>query len=298
MRRHPAIHALGVLALLSGERLALGQEAGEGAVPRGGAGAAVKPAEPPAGEQPKIEMPELLEFVHASYPPEAEAQGLEANVVLKLTIDKEGHVTQAEVLEPAGHGFDEAAREAALKFRFKPATRDGQPFAVKIPYRYSFTLTKVEKTEPVAAPTTGNLTGLIRLAETDEPIAGADVIVTFPDGNERHVATDPSGRFRIVDVPPGKYRVRIALEGFDPVDSPEEVGVGEETDVTLRLSPVTEGYEVTVRGERPPREVTRRTVERREIERIPGTNGDALRSLQSLPGVARAPGFAGLLIVR
>ena len=50
--------------------------------------------------------------------------------------------------------------------------------------------------------------------------------------------------------------------------------------------------------ERPPREVTRRTIERREIDRIPGTSGDALRSLQSLPGVARPPGLAGFLIVR
>jgi hypothetical protein len=55
--------------------------------------------------------------------------------------------------------------------------------------------------------------------------------------------------------------------------------------------------EVTVRGERPAREVTKRTLERREIERIPGTGGDALRSLQNLPGVARS-GFGGLLIVR
>jgi TonB dependent receptor/TonB-dependent Receptor Plug Domain len=55
---------------------------------------------------------------------------------------------------------------------------------------------------------------------------------------------------------------------------------------------------VIVTGERPPREVTRRTLERREISRVPGTGGDALRSIQSLPGVARPPGLAGILIVR
>ncbi len=42
----------------------------------------------------------------------------------------------------------------------------------------------------------------------------------------------------------------------------------------------------------------KRTLEQREIDRIPGTNGDALRSLQNLPGVARPPTLAGLLIVR
>ena len=36
----------------------------------------------------------------------------------------------------------------------------------------------------------------------------------------------------------------------------------------------------------------------RELSRIPGTNGDALRALQNLPGVARPPAIAGLLIVR
>ncbi len=44
--------------------------------------------------------------------------------------------------------------------------------------------------------------------------------------------------------------------------------------------------------------MTKRTLDQREISRIPGTNGDALRSLQNLPGVGRPPALAGLLIVR
>jgi TonB family protein len=296
MRCRTATSAFGALAVLCFAAQASGQAAGEGAVPRGGAGAVVKPSDEAEAKQ-EVRMPELLEFVNAPYPAEAQKLGLEADVILRLTIDKEGRVTAAEVVEPAGYGFDEAARDAALKFRFKPAMRGEQPVAAKIQYRYSFTLTEVEKAAP-EAPTTGNLTGRIRLSETEAAVAGAAVVVTLPDGSERSLPTDADGRFRIDGVPPGKYRVRVALEGFDPVDSTEDVAVGEETDVTLRLSPTSEAFEVTVRGERPPREVTRRTVERREIERIPGTGGDALRSLQSLPGVARAPGFAGLLIVR
>ncbi len=56
--------------------------------------------------------------------------------------------------------------------------------------------------------------------------------------------------------------------------------------------------EATIRRARPPREPTRRTVEAQEVQRIPGTNGDALRSIQNMPGVARAPLITGLLIVR
>jgi len=55
---------------------------------------------------------------------------------------------------------------------------------------------------------------------------------------------------------------------------------------------------VTVRGERPPREVTKRQISQDEIAHVPGTNGDALLSLQSLPGVARPPPLSGNLIVR
>ncbi len=56
--------------------------------------------------------------------------------------------------------------------------------------------------------------------------------------------------------------------------------------------------DVDVEGERPPREPTRQVLAREEIQKLPGTNGDALRSVQSLPGVARPPELTGLLIVR
>ncbi len=92
--------------------------------------------------------------------------------------------------------------------------------------------------------------------------------------------------------------MKVDAEGFTGVENTEQVAAGEATEATYRLAPKSEGLEVTVQGERPPREVTRRTLQRREINRIPGTGGDALRSIQSLPGVARPPGFAGLLIVR
>ncbi len=81
-----------------------------------------------------------------------------------------------------------------------------------------------------------------------------------------------------------------AAQGFSSFESAEEVVAGEETEVTYRLAEATDEIEVTVTGERPPREVTRHTIERREMERIPGTSGDALRSIENLPGVATPSG--------
>ena len=298
--------SLVVLALVlarSGRALAQSDDArsDQGAVPSGISGAVVRPAEPAkdAPKKPVIVLPELTHFEHAAYPPEAEKAGLQADVVLKLTVDREGNVTKADVPEPVGNGFDEAAKAAALKFKFKPATRDGAPIPVVIPYKYSFTLTvNPAAAAPPPVPTTGNLLGVVRLAESNTALVGATVTVTLADGSERQVATDETGKWRLDGLPPGKYRVRVESPGFQRLEQQEEVGAGEETEATYRLAPISEGIEITVEGERPPREVTRRTIERREIDRIPGTSGDALRSIQSLPGVARPPGLAGLLIVR
>lgn len=55
---------------------------------------------------------------------------------------------------------------------------------------------------------------------------------------------------------------------------------------------------LSVRGERPPREVTSYSVSRQEIRTIPGTGGDPLRAIESMPGVGRAPFGAGDLIIR
>jgi TonB family protein len=281
---------------------------GSGAVPRGGSGAVTRP--PPeddnAPKPPVVVPPKLVHFEHAPYPEEAQKDGVQGDVVLKLTIDAEGHVTNAEVTEGIGHGLDEAAQAAALKFLFEPATRNGKPVAAKILYRYSFTLTPAEpgpgpgpgapvKPEP---PKTGNLGGALRIAGTNVPLAGAEVVVTAPDGTTRRLSTDVDGKWNIDGVPPGKYKVKLASTGYQSTENEEEVFAGEATEITYRLAPESEGFEVTVQGERPPREVTRRTLERREIARIPGTSGDALRSIQNLPGVARPPGLAGLLIVR
>jgi TonB family protein len=272
---------------------------GAGAVPRGGAGAVARPApDDPPKPQPVILPPRLIHFENAPYPPEARAAGIQGDVLLRLSIDTAGNVTEAEVVEPAGQGFDEAAAAAAKKFRFEPATRDGKPIAAKILYKYSFTLTEAPAPAP-PPPKTGNLGGWLRIAETNEPLAGAEVVVTGPGGELFRATTDAAGRWEVEGLSPGNYRVRAGAAGYELRESVEEVVAGEATDVTLRLSAeLEEGFAVTVRGERPPREVTRRTLERREIDRIPGTSGDALRSIQSLPGVARPPGLAGLLIIR
>ena len=94
----------------------------------------------PSGTTAELRAPELLDRAQAEYPEQARSAGLEASVGLRLTIDAEGNVTDATVTEAAGHGFDEAAQEAARRFRFAPALRGGRPVQARLHFLYRFTL--------------------------------------------------------------------------------------------------------------------------------------------------------------
>jgi protein TonB len=85
-------------------------------------------------------MPELLADHKVAYPEEARKAGIEGRVVLLLDIDESGRVVKAKVVKGAGHGMDEAALEAAYKFRFKPALAGADPVPVRINYTYTFLL--------------------------------------------------------------------------------------------------------------------------------------------------------------
>ncbi len=102
-------------------------------------------------EGPARESPRLVRFVEARYPRAAEQEGREARVPLRIRLDAEGQVTEAEVAEPQGHGFDEAAREAVLAMRFSPAMRDGKARPARLVYTYVFRL-PVKTVAAVAAP--------------------------------------------------------------------------------------------------------------------------------------------------
>ncbi|MFO0761982.1 MAG: TonB-dependent receptor [Byssovorax sp.] len=277
----------------------------QGSVPRGPGGAIIKPAEtpPPDAAPGQVTMPRPLNYTPPDYPPEAEKAGIEGTVTLQLDIDKQGKVLRATVVDPAGHGFDESALAAAKNLNFEPARKpDGTPFAARILYRYSFTLKKVEpppeQTPAAAQKVAQALRGTIVTSEGEAPIAGARVTVTGPDNFSEVAEASLLGAFTLDDLPPGTVKVTIDAPGYEPLTVEETLEKGESAEVKYRLVAKGGGLEVVIRGARPPREVVKRTLEQREISRIPGTNGDALRSIQSLPGVARPPGLAGLLLVR
>ena len=77
----------------------------------------------------RIEPPQLLERVQLDYPESAHDAQIHGDVVLLVDVDERGQVTDARV--DTGHEvFREAALSAAIRLKFKPAQRDGQPLAV------------------------------------------------------------------------------------------------------------------------------------------------------------------------
>lgn len=250
-----------------------------------------------AESEAAVTPPELIKFVPAMYPQAAAASGLQAEVVLALDIDADGRVTNAEVVAPAGHGFDEAARAAALGFEFTPARRSGRAVRSRILYRYAFELAPAA---PAAAPASSSLGGRVLDADTEQPLGDVRVRLERANAPGAEARTRADGRFEFLDLRPGNYAVSLERDGYLPLTLEERIEAEERVEATYRLErpPADTGIQVVVRGTRPRREVTRRPLARRELTRIPGTSGDALRAIQNLPGIARPPSLSGVLAVR
>jgi TonB family protein len=130
----------------------------------------------------ELHPPELATFVEAKYPQAAVDDGVEGVVALRLTIDAGGNVIDAQVIEPLGHGLDEAATRAALQFRFKPARRGANAVPARIRYHYSF---KLPSPPPVAAPAAAPPRGEPPRAPITAAAAPIAVTVRGESGAER-----------------------------------------------------------------------------------------------------------------
>ncbi|MGK4003922.1 TonB-dependent siderophore myxochelin receptor MxcH [Sorangium sp. So ce1036] len=163
------------------ERGGLGERDRDASARDPSAGATAPAASSPGGERAppgagdaRVEPPRLVEGVEPEYPPEARAARREGTVVLKLLIDASGRVTEAEIATPAGHGFDEAARAAARRFRFMPARRGGTPVASRILYGYDFRLPEEPNAEPPSATGGSGVTATGTAATAPPPAGGPD----------------------------------------------------------------------------------------------------------------------------
>ncbi|HEU4594163.1 MAG TPA: energy transducer TonB [Pyrinomonadaceae bacterium] len=73
-----------------------------------------------------------------TYTDEAARAGAEATVDVTVEVGADGEAGRIEVVRWAGFGLDEAVVSTVRQMHFRPATRDGQPFPVRILLRYNF----------------------------------------------------------------------------------------------------------------------------------------------------------------
>lgn len=102
-----------------------------GSVSTGGFGSTAAKPRPRNSRKVQTEAPdtpvEVLSKPTPAYTAEARELRVQGEVALRVTFIASGEVKVLEVLDPLGHGLDEAAIDAAKRIRFKPARRDGRP---------------------------------------------------------------------------------------------------------------------------------------------------------------------------
>lgn len=101
-------------------------------------------------EEPEIfviveDMPELIGGLASiqskiKYPEIAKKAGVEGRVIVQFVIDREGNVTDPQVVRGIGGGCDEEAVRAVLQAKFKPGKQRGKPVPVRMSLPVTFKL--------------------------------------------------------------------------------------------------------------------------------------------------------------
>jgi len=87
-----------------------------------------------------IQAPERLVYLPPEYPELARRARLAGVVILEATIDREGNVTNVNVLRGLGLGLDEAAVKAVSQWKYTPTFYNGRPVEVLLTVTVQFQL--------------------------------------------------------------------------------------------------------------------------------------------------------------
>src|ERR1019366_5136270 len=101
------------------------------------------------------------------------------------------------------------------------------------------------------------------------------------------------------DLPPGTYKVEIRHPRLVTVLTDETIRPGQKRTMKYYVEEKEEDVdeEVVVRAPRIKKEAVETRIRTEEARRVPGTQGDTLKVVQNLPGVARSSFGSGELIV-
>ena len=129
----------------------------------------------------------------------------------------------------------------------------------------------------------------------DQCRIGASVTATQIEKNiERTVVTNEDGRYRIIDLQPGTYKVRVTSQGFgakEQIDLLTVAGQNVQLDFSLAPAGVQAEQTVTIGGDDAPlvdttRTIVGSTITEREVEELPNNTRNPLDLVLTLGGTS------------
>jgi len=261
----------------------------------GPAGAQPAPAAP-AAEPVLATPPAVKQLVPAEVPPGTVFPAPEVAVLLAIDVDAAGLVEAVRVEEGAGPPFDDAAAAAAKKLLFEPGRlTTGEPVPVTIAFRMRISAPRAAEAPP-PPPAPVRFTGRLLERGTRKPLANVAVAARTTAGVEK-ATSGADGRFALA-VPEPSFTLVAVPPGHDRLELRIEAKAGEERDETFYLERSGDGNETVVSASPVRREITRQVIPASEVAKVAGTQGDTIKAVLNLPGVARTAFGSGQLILR
>ena len=252
--------------------------------------------------------PKLIETVPVQYPAQARKRRISGMVRLHVLIDEKGKVVEVTVVKSPDPDLARAASEAVSKFTFEPARIKGRPVRVKIPMDIPFILRQNPRStkgpEGRAPPGQDSPSSdaspsgaqAVRDATTVQKAAGlSDKNSIKSDSYAGNSSADASGTPSESGDTASSDTGTSASDSTSPFDattassdtknSEEQTSDGQPEEIVVRSSRVKQG-------------TTTYTITMDDALRLPGIQGDPLKAVQAMPGVARSPFGIGMLVVR
>jgi TonB family protein len=256
-------HRAGALAALAAIATIVGALVASPSRAQEDAGVAPVDAAPAA---PVMVPPRLVEAPPVTLPEGAEPLPEGVGVDLVLTIAPDGTVRDATLAAPVREDVDAMVLEAARAMRFEPATRDGAPIPARVRFRYT-----IAQAAPVTEAETGTETATETGTETETETETATATATETEtetGTETATETETGA----------------ALPEVDPDTIPDDELAAFGARATVDRPEVGAASRITLTGA--------------ELSTVPGTFGEPLRVVATLPGVVRSPFGVGFFLVR
>jgi len=236
--------------------------------------------------------PKLKKLFPADIPPETKFATPEVAVLLEIEVGADGSVTSVRVVEGQGAGtpFDEAAVKAAQQFTFEPGRLSN---GENVPVTVTFQM-KILKPPPPPV----ELSGVLLQRGTRRPLADVPVIALLDGEVLTRSITDTDGRFSLT-VATSKFKLIAKPAGHDALDAEINAKPGEKREEIFYLESLGDAFTTVIKAKKARREITQQIIPKDIAITAAGTQGDTIRVVENLPGVARKSfGGGGNLILR